>query len=286
MSAFERLLRPLKVRIAGMVTRGLLKLVTESDQFELLQVRIYGGDDESPQDNVEHFQPFGFSSKAAPGAIPLLLTLGGSRAHTVAVCVADPRYRPRDLAEGEAALYSRWGDEVRVKQGSVGIASASVDISGNLSTGTGATTTMVTPTGQVVTLMRGVVVKVMEPGDPVPLNLEYFEGLMGRINNASSCADLQAAAADVLGALGEQASTISDRLAFLAPLEALTEAPTDLGGVIDWIGGVITNVIQPLYTPVAGLTAQSTALEAQLAAVTAAIAAKAAAFPDCSVPPA
>lgn len=119
MSAFERLLRPLKVRIAGMVTRGLLKLVTESNQFELLQVRIYGGDDESPQDNVEHFQPFGFSSKAAPGAIPLLLTVGGSRAHTVAVCVADPRYRPTDLEEGESVIYSKWGDEVRLKEGRI-----------------------------------------------------------------------------------------------------------------------------------------------------------------------
>lgn len=116
MSALERLLRPIRQRISNIVVRGVVTMVNESGAFEQLQVRIRDGE---LMDDVEHWLPFGFASRVVPGAIPLLLAIGGHRAHTVAVCVDDPRYRPRDLQEGESVLYNRWGDEVRLKDGRI-----------------------------------------------------------------------------------------------------------------------------------------------------------------------
>jgi phage baseplate assembly protein V len=70
-------------------------------------------------DQVEHFEPYGFTSHPLPGAEALLLSLNGRRSHTLAGVVTDRRHRKTGLAPGEAALYSHEGDYVHLKNGRI-----------------------------------------------------------------------------------------------------------------------------------------------------------------------
>jgi len=65
---------------------------------------------------VEHFEPFGFTSKPLPGAEHITLFLDGDRSHGVTIVVADRRYRLTDLADGESALHDAYGNKVHLKK--------------------------------------------------------------------------------------------------------------------------------------------------------------------------
>lgn len=64
------------------------------------------------RDDVEHFEPYGFTSEPKTGAEPLIVALDGDREHSTAICVADRRYRLTGLTSGEVALYDDQGQEV------------------------------------------------------------------------------------------------------------------------------------------------------------------------------
>lgn len=63
------------------------------------------------RDDVEHFEPYGFTSEPKTGAEPLIVALDGDR-DPIAICVADRRYRLTGLTSGEVALYDDQGQEV------------------------------------------------------------------------------------------------------------------------------------------------------------------------------
>ena len=114
-------LRPVMSRLSGIVRRGVVSLV--NDSLKMQQVQFAIGDEEIISD-AEHFQPYGFSARpkepnAAGKADGLILAVGGNPDHGVVICVADRRYRFKDMVAGEVALYDHLGQYILLWAGGV-----------------------------------------------------------------------------------------------------------------------------------------------------------------------
>lgn len=112
--AIAKHLNPLLRRLRTIATRGVVKLVDPATMLQELQVAALG---DELLDKIEHWESYGFTSSPHEGAEALLLSLGGDRDHTVAVNVADRRYRIKGLESGEVALYTDEGDVIHFKRG-------------------------------------------------------------------------------------------------------------------------------------------------------------------------
>jgi len=131
MRVFSKLLNPIQRKLRLMITRGVVKLIDPSTLMQELQLELLSGE---VLDRVEHFEQYGFSSHPQPGAEVLAGSVGADRAHTVAFCVADRRYRLRNLAPGEVALSTDEGDVIHFKRGNEILISSANKVSINGST--------------------------------------------------------------------------------------------------------------------------------------------------------
>ena len=138
MKEVARLMAPLARRLGNMVARGAVSAVNAASKMQSLQLRLMAGE---AKDSVEHFEPFGFTSKPKPGAEHITLFLDGDRSHGVTIVVADRRYRLTGLDDGESALHDAYGNKVHLKKDGtmavvastqVQITSPLVTMSGNL----------------------------------------------------------------------------------------------------------------------------------------------------------
>ena len=96
--------------------------------------------DEQLQD-VELMQHFGFTSAPPPGAQLIVLPLGGRTSAAVVIASEHGSYRLQLGAQGEAAIYNQWGDQVHLKAdrsieviaaAKVRLATPLVEMTGNL----------------------------------------------------------------------------------------------------------------------------------------------------------
>lgn len=111
-----RMMAPLARAVGNMLARGTLVLAEAATKMQTLQVRILDGE---AKDGVEHFEPYGYTSRPHPGAEALLQFFGGDRSHGVAFIVADRRYRLVGLESGEVALHDDLGSKIVLKRGNV-----------------------------------------------------------------------------------------------------------------------------------------------------------------------
>ena len=116
MRTFDRMLAPLRRRLALMVARGVVALVNDGSRMQSLQVTILDGE---TLDGAEHWQPYGFTTVPQAGAEALVLSVGGHRAHSVVVSCGDRRYRLTGMKGGEVAIYTDEQDKVHFKRGRV-----------------------------------------------------------------------------------------------------------------------------------------------------------------------
>lgn len=116
MRGIERLLRPLRRGLASVVARGVVMLVNDAAKMQALQVRVMA---DEVLDDVEHWQPYGFSAHPLGGAEALVLAVGGHRAHSVVVSCGDRRYRLTGMEGGEVAIYTDEKDKIHLKRGRV-----------------------------------------------------------------------------------------------------------------------------------------------------------------------
>lgn len=105
----NKIMGPLARRVRLMIGRGVLALVNDSLRMQALQVRALSGE---VLENVEHWQPYGFTYHPLPGGEPLLVFPKGDRSHAVCIAVADRRYRVKGLAQGEVCLFDDLGQKI------------------------------------------------------------------------------------------------------------------------------------------------------------------------------
>jgi phage gp45-like len=108
-SDLAKLLGPMARRVGNLVARGKVLAANSASKMQTLQVALLAGE---TKDTVEHFEPFGFTSKPLAGAEHVTLFLDGDRSHGVTVVVADRRYRLQGLQDGEVALSNAFGHKV------------------------------------------------------------------------------------------------------------------------------------------------------------------------------
>lgn len=114
LSSTNRILAPLRRRLAHLVSRAVVTLVNDAAKMQTLQLGLLA---DETLDGAEHWQPYGFTYKPHTGAEALVLAVGGHRAHSVVIACADRRYRLTGLADGEVALYTDEGDRFHFKRG-------------------------------------------------------------------------------------------------------------------------------------------------------------------------
>ena len=85
--------------LIDLITRGVLMAKNAARKMRTVQVQLFADD---LRDDVEHFEPYGFTSEAKTGAEVLAASLAGDREHTIAFCITDRRYRPTGLKIGRA----------------------------------------------------------------------------------------------------------------------------------------------------------------------------------------
>ena len=107
------MLSPLQRAISNVALRATVVLVNSANKMQSLQIKMRG---DEAKENIEHFEPYGFTSHPKSGAEAITLFFNGDRSHGVAVVVADRRFRLTILAEGEVALHDDQGQKVHLKR--------------------------------------------------------------------------------------------------------------------------------------------------------------------------
>lgn len=107
-------------RIRMMLSRAIVALTDDSRSLQTMQVELLA---DEAQDGVERFGQYGLTSRPFAEAEALAACVGGLRSHMVVIAVEDRRYRLRNLAEGEVALYDDLGQVVHLKRDGIHIES-------------------------------------------------------------------------------------------------------------------------------------------------------------------
>lgn len=110
----KRAMQSLARRVTNLLSRGAVGLANAANKMQTLQISLL--DDEAKTD-VEHFEPYGFTSCPKAGAEVLAAFLDGDRSHGVVIVAADRRYRIQNLQAGEVAIYTDEGDSIVLKRG-------------------------------------------------------------------------------------------------------------------------------------------------------------------------
>jgi phage gp45-like len=115
------MIAPLQRRVLLMVARGVIKTVKDTGKIQKMQVLALA---DEVIDGLDRIQQVGFTSRPKAGAQAVVLFMGGNRDHGVVIATDDGSVRPKDLGEGEAAVYSYGGYQVRVLASKIQIGKA------------------------------------------------------------------------------------------------------------------------------------------------------------------
>lgn len=121
MNDFGKLMAPLRRSLGNMIARGVVTAVNSATKMQTLQIRLMA--DESKSD-VEHFEPYGYTSNPKPGAEEVALFPDGDRSHGLVIVVADRRYRLEGLLSGEMAIHDDQGQKVHLTRDGIVIKTA------------------------------------------------------------------------------------------------------------------------------------------------------------------
>lgn len=111
LDGLQRALRPLKLRISNIVSRGVVKRTDDSPGIQEVQAELLA---DEVRDELENLQQFGFASNPDDGAECIVVFPGGDRSAGFVVATGDRRYRVK-VAKGEVALYDKTGSKVLLK---------------------------------------------------------------------------------------------------------------------------------------------------------------------------
>lgn len=109
------ILSTLARRIRLVIGRGVVRLVNDAGGLQRVQVELYRGE----LRELDRVQDYGMTSVPLPGAEVVTGSVGGSRNHSVVICIDDRRYRLKGLKPGEVALYTDEGDTIHFKRGRI-----------------------------------------------------------------------------------------------------------------------------------------------------------------------
>jgi len=107
--------------LRNMLTRGVVSTVNGATKLRTIQAKLFARE---TKDNLEHFEPFGFSAEPEDGAELLTAFFAGDRSCGIVLVVADRRYRPTNMKPGESVQYDSLGQMVYLTKGGIVIKGA------------------------------------------------------------------------------------------------------------------------------------------------------------------
>ena len=107
----NRLLDPLRRRVATLISRAVLAGVNAAPGCQTLQVTILA---DEPQTGVEHLEPYGFTSNPLAGSEGVILNVAGQRGAAIGLNFGDRRVRVTGLKSGEVCVYTDEGDKIHL----------------------------------------------------------------------------------------------------------------------------------------------------------------------------
>lgn len=103
--------------IRGLLGRGVVQSVDETPKMRTVQGEFLLGD---VREGLEHFEPYGFTSRVKAGAEMLAGFLNGDRSHGVVIVTADRRYRLH-VEEGEVSIFDDIGQKVHLSRSGIAV---------------------------------------------------------------------------------------------------------------------------------------------------------------------
>jgi phage baseplate assembly protein V len=103
----DRLIVPLRNQVANSIARAVVNVVDNAQPMQRIQA-----DAEETIADIEHFQPYGFSSVPGPDAEAVIVCSGGDRGKAMAVVVSEQQSRPSGQVDGEVTVYHRNGHRI------------------------------------------------------------------------------------------------------------------------------------------------------------------------------
>lgn len=100
--------------VSNLLARAVVRGLDTASKCQMLQIAMAG---EEGKSDIEHLEPYGFTSAPLAGAEAVAAYFDGDRSHGVVLVVADRRYRIKGLTAGEVAIYSDEGDSIILKRG-------------------------------------------------------------------------------------------------------------------------------------------------------------------------
>ena len=98
--------------LRGLLGRGVVESVDDSPMMRTIQAEFLPGD---VREGLEHFEPYGFTSRVKKGAEAIGAFFNGDRSHGVVLVTADRRFRLH-VEEGEVAVFDDQGQKVVLKR--------------------------------------------------------------------------------------------------------------------------------------------------------------------------
>lgn len=131
MAALDRLLAPLRRRLALLVSRAAVLATRDGAKLQTCRLKLLAH--EAPVPDVERFGEYGLASRpqapdAAGGPEAIAVAVGGARGHLVILAVEDRRFRLRALEEGEVALYDDLGQAVHLTRAGIVVKGAGLPV--------------------------------------------------------------------------------------------------------------------------------------------------------------
>jgi len=112
LEGFARVVRPFKIRLSNLLSRGVVKRTNDAPGIQEVQAELLT---DEVRDELEHMQFFGFASNPDDGAECLVGFPGGDRSVGFVIATADRRYRVK-VEKGEVAVYDKSGSKVLLKK--------------------------------------------------------------------------------------------------------------------------------------------------------------------------
>lgn len=116
----SKMITPLSTRLRLAISRAIIRLVDDSLKEQRVQLDILAGETRF----AERYQHYGFTSHPHKDSEAIVLSINGSRDHLVVVADGDRRYRLKNLADGEVAIYDDQGQCVHLKRDGIYIISS------------------------------------------------------------------------------------------------------------------------------------------------------------------
>lgn len=108
-------MKKLLTLLRGLLGRGVVESVDDTPMMRTVQAEFLPGD---VREGLEHFEPYGFTSRVKKGAEAIGAFFNGDRSHGVVLVTADRRFRLH-VEEGEVAVFDDQGQKVVLARGGI-----------------------------------------------------------------------------------------------------------------------------------------------------------------------